>query len=558
MRKTHGIDLVTAFSDFLRDVKDDFLVDPLLYTDLAAAKDDFRKDVAAHLKTKKCFDPRRKNYDELELPKNGKLYRHVIIPYPVERIIYLGFMRNLAPKIDAVLRGSLYSYRVAPHGQAHDGIFTRHADQWRAFDQMQDAWISDPSIQVVVETDISNYYEQIGITKFREEIESLANDANASISPLTFDDFMNFVKGLTPYEFFGVPQNYDPSSFFCSAFLHGIDVKMDSKYRYVRYVDDIRIAAKSLGEARSALRDLAKELRSYRLFLNSAKTHFHERNNGKLDGLRRYEDEAQIIRDCFEECTKQSLEAGYGKLQDLVNKLLSAQESDERKLRFCLNRFVELKSFRNIRINRAKTIKQRFLSSLNDCPVRLDHFIRYLAEFHDDNNTLSEVTGLLGNEERIHYDWVRMWLWEYVLRSQRRKLPDNTFQLAKQRFAKLIDGQSQEYAELAKIVLVLGRYGGATERRWVRDSYAKSDHSYVLQRHFLIACRALPSAELNKFMRHVSSTQKEHRFLCKYLQGSSHGSNGARYTAFKRAERARVAKDGTVKLIRTLYGLEDY
>lgn len=557
MRKTHGIDLVTAFGDFLRDVKDDFLIDPLLYTDLAAAKDEFRKEIASQMRSRHYYDSNRKHYDELELPKNGKLYRHVVIPHPTERIIFLGFMRKLAPKIDKVLRKSLYSYRVAQRGTANSGIFIRHADQWLAFDKMQDAWINDQSVRVVVETDIANYYEQIGIKRFRCEIEMLSKEGDVDISPLTFDDFEKFLRGLTPYGWYGLPQNHDPSSFFCSAFLHGVDVRMDSKYRYIRYVDDIRIATNNFSEAKRALCDLSRDLRQYRLFLNSAKTVIHERKNGGFDKLRQYEDEAQAIRANFGKCTKSSLKEGYRQLQSLVGNLLASKRTDERKLRFCLNRFVELKSYRNIRIKKARTIKERFYSSLNDYPVRLEHFIRYLAEFHDDGNTVTEVTDLIKDEGKVHYDWVRMWLWEYVIRSKKKKnIPNVTIQTARERFFKLIDSTGQEYAELAKVVLVLGRYGATADRHLVRDAYDRCYQSQILQRHFLIACRELPSSELKQFLRHVEGKQREHKYLCKYLLDAPRVENG--YTAFKRVEKAKIAKDGAVRLISTVYALEDY
>ena len=128
-----------------------------------------------------------------------------------------------------------------------------------------------------VETDITMFFEQI-------DVKNLVSVLGALVPPDRLPEADPCLRLLESALLWcsrqgkGVPQNYDASSFFCSAFLTPVDREMSrlEQVHYTRWMDDIRIAASTRGGVIRALHKLQDELARYGLGINSRKTKLFE------------------------------------------------------------------------------------------------------------------------------------------------------------------------------------------------------------------------------------------------------------------------------------------
>jgi hypothetical protein len=148
----------------------------------------------------------------------------------------------------------------------------------------------------VVITDIANYYDFISYTHLRNIIADRIEVRESVLDMLIF-----ILSGLlwqpdyAPRVEIGLPQmDIDAPRILAHCFLYELDSFLESHgVDYVRFMDDIDIGVKSVGEARSFLRDIDLILQTRQVRLNSGKTiilrrkdaerHFRVRENMLLN-----------------------------------------------------------------------------------------------------------------------------------------------------------------------------------------------------------------------------------------------------------------------------------
>ena len=158
-----------------------------------------------------------------------------------------------------------HSYRFISAG---DGLFNREAS-WRAF---REATISDceaqPSGAMVVQTDISSFYEHVS----HHRIENLIDDlfGEASNMAVQVDRFLSkFAAGRS----FGLPVGGQCSRILAELLMTSIDSTLTvGGIAWRRYVDDFVLVTASQSEAYRALSTLSHALADYGLTLNRTKT----------------------------------------------------------------------------------------------------------------------------------------------------------------------------------------------------------------------------------------------------------------------------------------------
>ncbi|WP_298985405.1 RNA-directed DNA polymerase [uncultured Roseibium sp.] len=140
----------------------------------------------------------------------------------------------------------------------------------------------------MVVSDIAAYFENINLAILKDQIMAqLQNEpimCNFIIESLS--EWVNHSHlGVRPKR--GIPQGTSISSFFGNIHLAPIDsffakIKQEKEIKYLRYMDDIRIFAKNLSDARYCVFELEKSVRNLHLNLQTAKTEIlHEKANDK-------------------------------------------------------------------------------------------------------------------------------------------------------------------------------------------------------------------------------------------------------------------------------------
>ncbi|MEZ4939553.1 MAG: RNA-directed DNA polymerase [Saprospiraceae bacterium] len=120
---------------------------------------------------------------------------------------------------------------------------------------------------IVVETDLTGFYELIDHSLLRADLRSMGVDTSIIRKLQSCLDKWATINGR------GLPQSYMTSHLLARIYMNVIDQQLQIEgYDHVRYNDDFRIFCDSETEAQKAVKFLAEKLKIKGLILNSSKT----------------------------------------------------------------------------------------------------------------------------------------------------------------------------------------------------------------------------------------------------------------------------------------------
>lgn len=181
-------------------------------------------------------------------------------------IYFNGLGVAIADALEDKRSDRVHSYRFLRNGEGE--LFNR-ACSWRAFREATVAEaISSGTETIVVQTDISSFYEHISHHYIENFIDDLFPD-NKRISKQINALLSKFATGRS----FGLPVGGQCSRILAELFLNSVDHRMtNAEIRWHRYVDDYVLIANSHADAYKALSFLSHSLADYGLTLNKTKT----------------------------------------------------------------------------------------------------------------------------------------------------------------------------------------------------------------------------------------------------------------------------------------------
>lgn len=185
--------------------------------------------------------------------------------HPFWNIYFNGLGIAIAEALEPRRSDRAHSYRFASQGE---GIFNRD-HSWRSF---REATIADclaqPDRAVVVQTDISSFYEHVSHHRIENCIDDLFPQDETMAAQI--DRLLNrFSSGRS----FGLPVGGQCSRVLAELLLSLIDQQLsDAKISWRRYVDDFVLITSTQAEAYRSLSILANALADYGLTLNRTKT----------------------------------------------------------------------------------------------------------------------------------------------------------------------------------------------------------------------------------------------------------------------------------------------
>ena len=185
--------------------------------------------------------------------------------HPFWNLYFNGLGIAIAEALEPTRCDRAHSYRFAPQG---DGLFVREAS-WRTFREATVAeCLAQPEGAIVVQTDISSFYEHVSHHRLENSINDLfLGDKTVSAQ---VDRFLNrFASGRS----FGLPVGGQCSRILAELLLSLVDQQLtDAKLLWRRYVDDFVLITPTQAEAYRALSILAHALADYGITLNRTKT----------------------------------------------------------------------------------------------------------------------------------------------------------------------------------------------------------------------------------------------------------------------------------------------
>ena len=279
-----------------QDIGQDFIEIPFLKEQFASSLNCNLKELVRQLK-KENF--RHQNVIRTSVSK-GNISTRPCAFIPLEsRIILFAAVKLIAKQLDEDLIDGVFSCRVKKRIKTRlfresslylpPFLKTKTVQRlidpfevwygaWPAFEKASEDICIHGDYPYLAISDISAYFENIQLEILRDQLFGLLPNEQQITN--FFISAFAFWTAETPQGrryMRGIPQGSDVSRFFGNLFLAPIDkslLKLSEKFdiKYYRYMDDVRIFAKTEEGAKTALFEFEQEVRSRHLNLQSAKT----------------------------------------------------------------------------------------------------------------------------------------------------------------------------------------------------------------------------------------------------------------------------------------------
>lgn len=508
------LDFNTAIKWLHYDARDDFFPDPLRYIDIKQYSSDFLERTKHSLLNHRLQPP-----ECFEVPKANFLIRDAISLKPQARIIYLALLQKIAPYINPIIPSTTYSYRIPNNCNIDKGeypFYTKQSiGQWHEFiNDFRRLSLSEDCEYIII-TDIANFFNHIRIDKFIEQLRTITaqNNAEKELNPY-LSELKDLLDSFTTTGY-GIPQNYDPSSFFASAYLSSLDLTMQREgYRFFRYVDDIRIVASSKGEVRESLYRLQKLARDLGMYLSSAKTKIFQKGTPEFKKVLDVADD-QMLSNYEEILKRQDVQEIGSEIPALFERLEyhDKHSHDDRKFRAFANKLLETAKFPNFFDEILPKLKGYALENLKTHPERSDKWASLISPDVDED-VQKNLLALLKNDNYRAISWQRMWIFETLLRASELKTSaciDEARRVSDNDRCSFVKGRA---------LLLRGKFGDNIERDRIASDYFMMNAPIDIKRAVVIAIQELDEERRNSHYKRFLRIDQNVKELVHYVKES--------------------------------------
>ena len=422
----------------------------------------------------------------LNIPKANGGFRYTLELSPIDRIAYHVFGLELVELLDGAI-----SFRVLSQRKSSDSktLFKPFIEQWNKFENYTRISAAE---KYIIETDLSNYFENIQLDLLRFELVDAASTSNLTSSDFLrcmylIDSVISILKVISFDGTKGLPQNRDISHFLANIYMRHLDKKLNNQ-TYFRYVDDIRIITSTRAEANQLMLVLVEALRNYGLAINGTKTRI------LVPGSK---DHDECINDfAFEEKkTDAMLNSGkrrfvmqsFHDIFRMTNKLLDDRQINDRHFRFYVNRLVTFLNAKDVSVPK----KLR-----NEIAVKLVDQLKYHPECADQICVLVQALGQHTKLQKSLITWAidpDNLTYEWAVYSIIKTLTlQNCSSLELQRFCRAVLDDRKHSDPIVGISAVFLNKKASSKI----EARISKENSHFLQRHLLIALSFTPPSFL--------------------------------------------------------------
>lgn len=349
-----------------------------------------------------------KRLRKIWVPKKNFFLRPGAIPHLRDRVLFQALVDKIAEKLEQELppleENVVFSSRL--RGNIQSGSMFRHPKGlWLAFKTQAIEYCDEQDVNFVLVSDLASYFENIDLRLLTDTLTS------SGVSPNYAEAIRQILVVWANGRTRGLPQMMAPCSLLANMYLSQVDKYMVLRgYRYIRYVDDIRIFVHSHVEARKALLILTERLKDCYLDVQASKTQIVTAPSHKQELASLETHLAQIgvsavgnVSSDYDDDFGPDLEIPEPKLVSFLADLIENPNYDDRHLRYCINRLGDIKS---------PAAHDLVLSKLSSMPQETATFVKYLLKLDSSNitdKTFEAIISFLDSEQNI-YDWQTMWL----------------------------------------------------------------------------------------------------------------------------------------------------
>lgn len=483
------IDVRAVLKHLRQDMRDDWFVDALEYSEIFDAPNDLLAVVQTilHENNGQYQSGGRFAYD---IPKTNLGLRYALETDFYDRFMYQAIASYLMPFYDSLLSNRVLGHRFNPERKSEKYIFKHRIDLWNTFQGITKTALEADGTLLV--TDLINYFENITVDSIISAlIDNLPNIEATGIEKNRIRNAIHTLEHLLDKWCYsqrhGLPQNRDASSFLANIVLNKVDRKMVEKgYDYFRYVDDIRVICNDENEAKQALNYLISELRSIGLNINSSKTKILTKQTPPdqiQDFFPSYDDRILAIDNMWKSRSRRVIARSIPLIHQLLRDLVDNDQSQSRQFRFCINRLQTMiqQGVFDCASILTPAVEDILLNQLQKQPASTDFFCKIVSSMNPKSKIFSEVEKFLLDPSLSIHSWQNFNLWTLLASSgyESAKLIERAkSQIVKDFFA----------ADVPAMFLYLGTLGRNTEIAEIIPNFS-TDWSYQHRRMFLIAAQ---------------------------------------------------------------------
>jgi hypothetical protein len=221
--------------------------------------------------------------------KKYGICRHLIIPQPTDALVLQVITETLSGEIikKQPSENAFYSQDKHNVGKPHeiDEYGMNWRDLWKKMQKKIYGFSEEKELIVV--TDLSNFYDSIDINELRKRITGYVDDKEVLLDLLfKIIEKISWLPDYLPYSGRGLPTtNLEGVRLLAHSFLFELDavLKQKSKNSFTRWMDDIVIGIDSREEAIETLSSASDILKSRGLALNLSKTSIYNSKEAEFN-----------------------------------------------------------------------------------------------------------------------------------------------------------------------------------------------------------------------------------------------------------------------------------
>jgi hypothetical protein len=495
-------EIIKAIDNILKEDKrgNNPIPDPLRFSYIYPHKEQVASEIDKIINEKSDYTA--KEILRIDVPKENFTIRPMARPSLIDWVIYQYIVNSISPFITDNISSRSYSIKNFKNPK-------RKIDPWKDFEGNSLKFCKS-GYKFCVVTDISGYFENINLEELRSKIFNYVPDSKEDIKLLVNILFNKFLYrwSMGRLKHFGLPQGPQASSYLGDIYLDHIDKSMEKFDGYFRYMDDIRIFCKTKKDSRIALIELIRELRKYKLNINSKKTRILEDREiyNIFDEDREF---LNIIQDAFDSKNKTKIRTVLPIMYTLLkNAFAEDSKFSTRHIRFTLFRFSLAK---NSGIDYDyESIINLIIRNFSDKPHLSDLFCEFLVKFPQ-VRVKQFLHKFLFSEENI-YEWQEL----YILRSLLEisdSFGDEDFDF----FISRMGDKNMHWALRSLYALLIGKYASNTRREQIKDIFF-NDNNDELRKNIILSTQELGTASRNEFYND-SKDEIWPDFFIKYVKG---------------------------------------
>ena len=486
------LDFRTAWRHIVgHDLKQDTWVpDCLAFSDWVTAPTQLLAEVEATNAVKYVPYP----LDRIRMPKGGLLTRNAAMPSLRDRLIYQAAIASFADRVEAQTSTAVFSARRAPSPGPF--FFEKSTEAHARFQRMTRQSV-DLGYGFLAVTDIASYFDNIQHGLLFSQIHGLNAPQEAVRLLGTMLDAWDLGGGV------GIPQGPNASRLLGNLYLLPVDVAIQNSgldIVYLRFQDDIRIAAKNRADIIRAIGLLEAELLGRSLTPVTKKTRLiaSRQELEQLLGDPRKDQIASMMNQGLIDVPRKELRT---MLDRALRDISEPQLADAR---FSLWRLTQLRDSARL---------SKILQNLDFVGPYASIVAAFLIPWLGKQRVQSELGAFLADPDRNLSAFTAIWITAALTESP------SISPVIESHCRQVLRDRNQHRDLRIVSALVIGRHGNDGDARWL-DTAVRAETDPALIRGFLTALRHRGRPDKN-LIHNVVRRYPELKITTDYLAGRS-------------------------------------